>query len=84
MAASKYTRAKSMSEMQKSILECSEKKEERMIDEYKIQSLAQLIEAIYESELKLEDADKKKDIELMSTAKKEILKFKGEMDSILK
>ena len=48
-----------------------------------ITAIAQLLTAIKDSVKKLEEAQKRKDIELYNKAKSEILKFKGEIDKLI-
>ncbi|MFH1501302.1 MAG: hypothetical protein ABIE22_05160 [archaeon] len=55
-----------------------------MIDLYKVQLIAQLVEAMHESYLKLEEAHSKKDVEMIKRAREAILDFKGKIDEVLK
>ena len=45
--------------------------------------IAQLLTAIKDALEKLEEAQKKKDIEKMNTAKKEILNFQNQIDKLI-
>ncbi|MFH1307337.1 MAG: hypothetical protein ABIH72_00615 [archaeon] len=55
-----------------------------MIDLYKLQEIAQLVEAMNEAVMKLEIAEKKQDFEKIKRGKDEIMNFKNNIDRILK
>ena len=54
-----------------------------MIDLYKLQEIAQLVEAMNEAVLKLEDAQSNQDHENIEKAKKSILDFRDQIDGVL-